>query len=175
MTKPSLRERKKAQTRAALRMNALRLFREQGYTETTVEQIAAAAEVLLEAFHRQPPELSPIAAIRAATKDAFASFGAEDMEVLGASAELMLHVPELRARALDEYARTIEVMGDAIARRTGLSATDSNVQVLAGAVIGVIMAVTMPWDNLAGQQADVRELFARIDEGLSLLESGLPF
>src|ERR1700759_975209 len=86
----SLRERKKARTRASLREHALRLFREQGYQATTVEQIAAAAEVspstffryfptkedvvlqddmdtrMLEALARQPSELSPIAAVRAA-------------------------------------------------------------------------------------------------------------
>ncbi len=78
-----LRERKKARTRASLREHALRLFREQGYQATTVEQIAAAAEVspstffryfptkedvvlqddmdtrLVEAFARQPPDLAP--------------------------------------------------------------------------------------------------------------------
>ena len=42
---PGLRERKKAKTRATIQENALRLFREQGYDATTVEQIAEAAEV----------------------------------------------------------------------------------------------------------------------------------
>jgi hypothetical protein len=56
--------------------------------------------------------------------------------------------------------------------------------VLAGAVIGVVMSVTMPRFALVpeGEEAagagpglrDVRELFARIDEGLALLEAGLP-
>ena len=89
----SLRERKKARTRAAIREHALRLFREHGYDATTVEQIAAAAEVspstffryfptkedvvlqdgfddrMFEAFDRQPPSLTPIAALRVAMRE----------------------------------------------------------------------------------------------------------
>src|ERR1700744_4083588 len=89
---PGLRERKKARTRASLREHALRLFREQGYQATTVEQIAAAAEVspstffryfptkeevvlqddmdirLVEAFANRPPGRPPIPAIRAALR-----------------------------------------------------------------------------------------------------------
>ncbi len=41
----SLRERKKRQTRQRLIEAALRLFQDQGYDDTTVEQIAAAAQV----------------------------------------------------------------------------------------------------------------------------------
>ena len=204
----SLRERKKARTRASLREHALRLFREQGYAATTVEQIAAAAEVspstffryfptkedvvlqddmdvrMLEAFERQPPEMPPLAAMRAAWKEALASFTPEEMEIVTASTGLSLRVPEVRARAFDEFARVIVVMGEAIARRAGRPPQDANARVLAGAVIGVVMSVTMPRFALVpeGEEAagagpglrDVRELFARIDEGLALLEAGLP-
>ena len=100
-----LRERKKARTRASLREHALRLFRLQGYQATTVEQIAAAAEVspstffryfptkedlvlqddmdvrMIEAFQQQPPGLSVIAAVRAATREVFGSYTAADLDV----------------------------------------------------------------------------------------------
>ena len=60
-----LRERKKAKTRAAIREHAMRLFEEQGYAQTTVDQIADAAEVSL-------PVYTP------ATTEAFATYGVID-------------------------------------------------------------------------------------------------
>lgn len=50
-----LRERKKAKTKAAIQQHALRLFRQQGYQATTVEQIAEAAEVSPSTFFRYFP------------------------------------------------------------------------------------------------------------------------
>ncbi|MGH7448546.1 MAG: helix-turn-helix domain-containing protein, partial [Longimicrobiales bacterium] len=48
----TLRERKKQRTRAELQRHALRLFRDQGYAETTVDDIAEAAEVSRSTFFR---------------------------------------------------------------------------------------------------------------------------
>jgi AcrR family transcriptional regulator len=47
-----LRERKKARTRRTIRTEAFRLFRKQGYSETTVDQIAAAAKISSRTFFR---------------------------------------------------------------------------------------------------------------------------
>ncbi len=199
----SLRERKKARTRAALREHALRLFREQGYYATTVEQIAAAAEVspstffryfptkedvvlqddmdtrMVEAFSRQPPGLSPIAAIRAGVREAWESFTPEEWALIKEGSELSLHVPEIRARALNEFARTINVIAEALAVRAGRRPDDLRIRVLAGAMVGVMMSVSLP-AKMAATEAHhdpdilTPEAIFRIDEALALLEEGLP-
>ncbi|HTX82963.1 MAG TPA: TetR family transcriptional regulator [Streptosporangiaceae bacterium] len=196
-----LRERKKAKTRAAIRQHALRLFREQGYSATTIEQIVDAAEVspatffryfpskedvvlqddfdivTIEALEAQPPELSPVAAFRAAAADTLASLTAEDIDRFRDSVELTFTIPEIRSRAIDEFVRTINQIAAAIARRTGRRPDDFEVRVVAGAIIGVIMSVTITEDQdtwNAGGFADITELFSRIDTALSQLERGLP-
>src|SRR5690242_13508741 len=95
-----LRERKKERTRRTIRTEAMRLFKRQGYAETTVEQIAAAADIspstffryfpskeqvaltddmdpiMLRAIEDQPLELSPLAAFRNAVTQTFAQLDA---------------------------------------------------------------------------------------------------
>jgi AcrR family transcriptional regulator len=191
-----LRERKKARTRASLREHALRLFREKGYQNTTVEQIAAAAEVspstffryfptkedlvlqddmdvrMIEAFEHQPPGLGPIAAVRAASREMLASYSAADMDILRETTRLTVTVPEIRARAMDEFARTILVVAEAVAKRAGRSPDDLAVRTVAGAIVGVIMSVTMPWEDWP--ETSIEDTFGQIDEALGLLEAGLP-
>ena len=188
-----LRERKKAKTRAAIREQALRLFQEQGYQATTVEQIAAAAEIspatffryfptkedvvlqddvdvlTLEVFDAQPPELSPVAAVRAAAATTFARLTPQELARFRETTELTLAVPELRARAIDEFVRTIEVMAAAVARRTGHAPDDFAVRNLAGAMVGVIMASV-----LTAKENPTADMFQRIDAALAHLEAGLP-
>jgi MftR C-terminal domain len=83
-------------------------------------------------------------------------------------------VPEVRARALDEFARTITIVGEALARRAGRPADDLAVRATAGAIIGVIMSITMPWEGWTDNRQTIEGTFERIDQALALLEAGLP-
>ena len=190
--RPGLRERKKARTRAAIREHALRLFREQGYDATTVEQIAEAAEVSpstffryfptkedvvlqddldlvwMDAFRAQPRDLGPIAAMRAAVRAAFADLAADDLEQLREAMDLAVAVPAVRARMLEEMARTSQAIAQAVAERSGKAASDFAVQAVAGAVIGIAMAA---WFDDPGNLEAFGDKFER---GLALLEAGLP-
>jgi AcrR family transcriptional regulator len=188
-----LRERKKARTRAAIRRHALRLFRERGYAATTVDQIAEAAEVspstffryfptkedvvlrddvdllAFESFEEQPPGLAPIAAMRAAVTSAFGQLGDSEREQLRETAALTLAVPELRARALDEFIGAIGALAEAIAKRTGHDPGDFKVRNFAGALVGVMMSASLVIAD--DPQAD----FAGVaDAALAHLEAGLP-
>ena len=193
---PGLRERKKARTRASIREHALRLFREQGYAATRVEQIAEAAEVspatfyryfptkedvvlqddldvlTLDALEAQPPGLSPLAAVRGAVASARAGFTDEERERFRQTTELTMAVPEIRARALDEFARTIDGTAAVLARRSGRDPDSVAVRALAGAIFGVIMASTLP--VLDRDRIDLDAIFASIDAGLAQLEAGFP-
>jgi AcrR family transcriptional regulator len=198
----SLRERKKARTRASLREHALRLIREQGYPATTVEQIAAAAEVspstffryfptkedviiqddmdtrLFASFERQPPELSTIAALRASMREVAASFSPSEVEQLREAFALQTTVPEIRARILDETNRMMHLMTEALAKRTGRAPDDLAVRTFAGTVFGVMISASLPYHQMPADGLHsglVADIFGRIDEALGMLEAGLPF
>lgn len=184
-----LRERKKVKTRLAIREHAMALFKEQGYDTTTVEQIAAAAEVspstffryfpskeevvlqddydapLLAAFHAQAPEVPPLAALRNAIAEVFSSMPAGVQAQESERMRIMMSVPELRARMLAQGADMIQMLSEAVAERVGRQADDFAVRTFAGALIGVALAVMED----AGD--DYLEQFSR---ALVLLEAGLP-
>jgi AcrR family transcriptional regulator len=188
-----LRERKKAKTRAAIRREAMRLFREQGYDETTVEQIAEAAEVspstffryyptkeevvlqdefdepLIEAFRAQPPELTPLQAMRVALRQVFGNLTPEQRAEEDERLRLSREVPELRAARLDELNRTMWLFAAIVGERVGRSADDPAVLAFAGAVIGVAVSAML----CAGPNPAVKT-YKQFDDALGFLEAGLP-
>lgn len=192
--KPGLRERKKARTRAAIRDQAMRLFDEQGYAATTVDQIAEAAEVSQSTFFRyfptkedvvladdfdpliaaairaQPAGMHPIDAITAGMQVVFGQMTAADIAGERRRQRLFQQVPELQARAMQQLADVIDLLAQVAAERAGLAPDDFSAKVLAGAVVGAVMAVARPGDS-HGLEASSLE---RIVAALRLLRQGLP-
>ncbi|MGZ4331425.1 MAG: acyl-CoA-like ligand-binding transcription factor [Solirubrobacteraceae bacterium] len=188
-----LRERKKARTRAAIQAAALDLFERQGYHATTVDQITAQAEVsqatffryfptkedvvlhdrydplLIADFRAQPPELSPLAALRRTLHSVLGSLPADELARERHRATLIIAVPELRARAFDQLASTLEPFTAVVAERTGRTPRDPAVRALTGAIIGVSISAML--EAAEHPDADYMEL---MDAGLAQLQAGLP-
>jgi AcrR family transcriptional regulator len=190
---PGLRERKKAKTRAAIQEHALRLFRDQGYAETTVQEIAAAAEVspatffryfatkedtivldrldplMIELFRAQPPELGPTEALQAAIRQSMTTLSEDEWELESERQRLVMNAPELRVRMLDQLYAGIDLLADLAAERTGRSPTDFAIRAWAGAVIGVVMAT---YQDAA--DSPMQEYLSTIDKAFTHLAAGLP-
>ena len=191
-----LRERKKARTRATLQETALRLFHEQGYEQTTVEQIAAAAEVspstffryfptkeevvlydaldplLIEAFRAQPAHMSPSAAMRAAMHHVFDTLTPEQVADQRERAALALRVPALQNAWIAELLRNQRMVCELLAERTGHDRDDFEIRVHAGALLGALLAILLPVS--ADDNVLEGDFISLSDAALDLVDAGLP-
>lgn len=167
----SLRERKKRRTQQRLEEAAIRLFSTQGYDNTTVEEIAAAADVSPRTFFRyfptkedvifsavsefsdeaaqevleHPPEDSLRELIVHAVERNIAEAG-WDRETMAQRAQLVQNVPVLAQRAFQLQARFEEDLAKAIAHRMGVDpATDWRPRLVAGAIFGLYRQAGLDW------------------------------
>jgi AcrR family transcriptional regulator len=184
-----LRERKKIQTRDTIRDEAVRLFDKQGYANTTIEQIADAAEVspstffryfptkesvltsddmdevMVEALAMQPADVPMIQAFRHALGAALATLSEEDWKFERARHALVISIPEVRAAQYDSYLRTMSRLVEAERRRTGRRPDDDfDVRVAIGAVSGALMAVL----------DSPKDAVDRMYRALDFVEAGMP-
>ncbi|MET8141867.1 TetR family transcriptional regulator [Sphaerisporangium sp. NPDC005288] len=191
---PGLRERKKAKTRRTIQEHAMRLFVEQGYDSTTIEQIAEAAEVspstffryfptkedvviqddydpvIAAAFVAQPATLTPLAALRATIRQVFDEVFPQEKDTMLRRIELVWSIPALRARQVEGQIATMATLRNAIAQRTGVPEDDFRLRVFTGAVMGAWMAAIELWIESEGTEP----LADLMDRVLGLLEEGLP-
>jgi len=185
-----LRERKKARTRWAIQEHAMRLFQEQGYAETTVDQIAAAAEISPSTFFRyfgtkedvvvqdEYDELFvlafreasrsevPVRTLREIVAAALAEVPPDAWALSAARADLVWRVPALRARSMENLLAVSERAVAAVAEATGRPGDDPAVTSLVGACMGVIAGAALSTAGLG----DLETMRARLDQGLALLE-----
>jgi len=189
----SLRERKKLKTRTSIQKEAMRLFLEKGYEATTIEEIAAAVEIspstffnyfpskedvvlqdeldplILAAFDAQPPELSPVAALRNAMRIVFEHLSREQEDLMRQRIRMMSSEPELRATMLTQFAELVDQIAELLATRVGRGADDFALRNLAGALLGVLMAAM-----LAAADHPDADLVTLVDDALAHLDAGLP-
>ncbi len=167
-----LRERKKIKLRRTIQAEALRLFEAQGYEQTTVEQIAEAAETSTTTFYRYFPTKEDVVldddydAIVEATiasqpagealADTFRAAAAAvaaateaDRENNLARLSLIGTSPVLDARHAGEERRSVALIARLLADRTARTADDYEVQLTAAAFMAVLFTASRRW--AAGQ------------------------
>jgi len=186
-----LRERKKQKTRDSIQRTALRLFEKQGYEETTIEQIAAAAEISESTFFNYFPTkedvvlydaYDPVAirmflerpkdeplevSLREVLKNLTVLFESDERMIL-ARGRFFFEVPALRARLWDELERAQELILELLAKRTGRRADDFELRVAARVVTAAILEASKEWMRSNGRSS-LAELGNR---ALDVVESG---
>lgn len=186
-----LRERKKQKTRDSIQRTALRLFEKQGYEETTIEQIAAAAEISPSTFFNYFPTkedvvlydaYDPMAirmflerprdeplnvGLRQVLEGLAATFQRDEQMIL-ARGRLFLEVPELRARIWDEVERTQVLLAQMLAERTGRRPDDFELRVTVRVVTSAVFEATIEWMRSNGRHG----LVEFVNRALDVVESG---
>lgn len=188
-----LRERKKIQTRQAIRRAAYRLFENQGYDATPVDQIAEAADVspstvfryfptkddivltdeydpLLEAAIRaRPMSETPVEAIRQGVLASMRHVIDSDIAELKQRSRLVREVPSLRARQAEGTGESARMLCGVLAERTGRPADDLELRVVVIAVLAAMHEALMRWV----ERGQTEDLIALITRTLDVLDRGL--
>ncbi|MFP5021790.1 TetR family transcriptional regulator [Pseudonocardia phyllosphaerae] len=194
---PGLRERKKARTRADLQRHALRLFRDRGWEATTVDDIAAAAEVsrstffryfatkeqvllhdevdplMAEAIAAQPPGTPLLTALRRGVHEAFSSLSDEARELEEVRMELGRTVPELATAAGRHY--TVAGLAEPLAHWLGRSPDDPELVVFCGVLVGGRLAAQRMAERDGIAYIDALDsVYSRLEDGIPLADTPIP-
>jgi AcrR family transcriptional regulator len=180
MNSPGLRERKKQRTRWAIQEHALRLFAQQGFDATTVEQIAEAAEISPSTFFRYfktkedvvvedrydemiataieatPPGMGPFETLRQALLGSMAQLDAAEAEQILFRMRLIYSVPALRARSMSNLVTSADAFAPPLARRLGRDPDDFEVRAFVAAVMAAAGAAVIAWSE-SGGALDLRD------------------
>ena len=172
-----LRELKKTRTRQAVRLAAMRLFRDQGYEATTVEQIAACAEISTATFYRyyrdkedvvindgdradfveevlagSPGRESVFDTIRALFEWTAAELESDRDAVL-VRLRLVSEVPALQARRWASRQALADVLASMLAPRAGTSADDHGLRLAIAIALAAESETLFYWARIGGTQS----------------------
>jgi AcrR family transcriptional regulator len=182
-----LRERKRTRTRLAIQAEAIRLFAEKGYENTTIEDIAYAAAISPRTFFRYfptkedvviwdeyDPVIEDLVAARPAGEPAALTARAVMVEALGGiyrrdRAELLTRVrllttvPELRARLLEAQSGAQEFALLLVHRR---GADELEVRAVIAALGAIVVAALDQWQRDDGK-SDLLVIFDEMTKALA--------
>jgi AcrR family transcriptional regulator len=190
----SLRERKKARTREAIINAALDLFERNGYDNTTIEDIAAAAEVSPRTFFRyfeskvdlvmtrtdsRHDDLGPLLAARPAGENLLEALreilrvqldAQLDDPLVLREFQVMLSTPSLRTMAREHFYEEEAGLVRGVAAHLGLGEDDLATRVIGSMIAGALWATVNHW---IAEGADRDRLMPMLDEAFALLGKGL--
>ena len=187
----TLRERKKAETEAALEAAALELFERKGFAATTVDEIVAAAQVSRRTFFRyfdskeavilahehedlarfrhmvtgRPSSESRAEAMAAAIVD-MAAFIETTRERSLAVAKIVAGTRALEARVADLQVRWTRAMADDLASREGRREPDLKDKLVAALYLSVVRFAIEEW-QLSGCDPSLVDLTRKNLEALN--------
>jgi AcrR family transcriptional regulator len=188
----SLRDRRKDRTRRMIQAEALRLFADKGFAATTIEDIAAAADMAPRTFFRyfpakeevvfwadyhpalasfvtaRPGDEPAIQALCHGIVDGLAGFYDQDRERLLERIKLAFRTPALHPRLRQQQADWAAGMTALLAARLGTPPDDLQVRAIAAAIAAALFVAIEEWQARDGQ-ADLRPL---IDRALSSVLAG---
>ncbi|GAB18444.1 putative TetR family transcriptional regulator [Gordonia effusa NBRC 100432] len=188
-----LRAKRKERTRDAIRQQAMKLFAAQGYSKTTVEQIAEAAGVSHTTFFRYfgskeqvviddgmeerfdaeiasiESGLSAFDFVRRMLTLMYALAADDDWASNPDRLRLIRSEPALHRHFQLESDRAISNARETLSEYTGVPADDLRLKVFTWAVAGVLFHVSEDTDD-PGDQQSLETLLSAVD----LLEAGLP-
>jgi AcrR family transcriptional regulator len=186
-----LRERKKQKTRESIQREAMRLIEKQGYEQTTIEQISAAADISPSTFFNYfptkedvvlydayDPVLASLLLERPAGEPLSISFRRvleamdgifeRDRDIILARGRLWFEVPALRARLWEEVEKAQVLMSGLIAHRSGRDPDDFETRVTVIVMVSAAMEAMREWLRRDGKGSFV----TLVNQALDMVDAG---
>jgi AcrR family transcriptional regulator len=181
-------------TKLMIQAEALRLFDEQGYEQTTVDDIAHAAAMSPRTFFRYFPTKEdvvlwdeyderpfdetlatqshgdPLVRLISAVRAIIADIHDKDRDLLLARTKLSFRVPEIRARFLDLQLSVVGSVFPQIAMAVGGDPDDLSLRVMLGAMFTTFLVAVERWQHDDGRE----ELLGVVDEAIRALAQDRP-